>query len=102
MSQGEAIKVVRDGNINNMPHEGKDIIHAFVLGEHVSSIQGKMTSRKAKWNIGKDADLMCKRKMHTLVPDVMHIEKNTFHDSVFTYRPHIGGLRQGLEGIDVW
>ena len=36
--QGDALKVVRDGNINNMPHEGKDIRNAFVLGEHVSSI----------------------------------------------------------------
>ena len=56
--------------------------HSFVLGEHGAPIKGKSTNRKVKWNVRKDAGLICKRKMQMLVKDVMHIDNHSFLVSV--------------------
>ena len=81
-SEGEALRMVRDGNINSLPFEAEDIKHAFVLGEHVAAIKGKLTNRKAKWLTKVDPDLLCSRKTQTCVSDVMHMDNNTFLVSV--------------------
>ena len=82
--EGEALRMVRDGNINNLPFEAEEIRHAFVLGEHVAAIKGKLTNRKAKWRTKVDPDLLCKRKVQTMVSDVMHMDKEHFLVSACT------------------
>ena len=66
-SEGEALHMVRDGNVSNVPVEAEDINYAFVLGKHVASIKGKMTNAKAKWRTSIDADLICSRRAQTSV-----------------------------------
>ena len=81
-SEGEALHMVRDGNLSNSPIEAEDIKHAFVLGEHVAAMKGKMTGKKAVWETKRDEGLVCARKMQTMVSDVMHLDNHTFLVSV--------------------
>ena len=82
-SEGEALNIVRDGKVSNLPIEAECIKHVFVLGEHVAEIKGKMTDGKAVWKTSKDADLICNRRMQTIIVlYVIHMNNHMFLVSV--------------------
>jgi hypothetical protein len=83
-SQAEAVSLVRDGNINNMPVNIVDVNAYYdIYGPLVETVHGKTTKKKVSFIQG-DVDNGIKEqcRLQTLVSDIMHLNKNTFMISV--------------------
>jgi hypothetical protein len=83
-SRNEAIHMVRDGNINNMPISVNDINNYYdIYGPMVEVVRGKTTKRAARTtDPGADQGLREQQKMQVLTSDVMHVRQQTFLLSV--------------------
>jgi hypothetical protein len=75
----EAIHLIQDGNIANMPMlTVEDVRRAFELhGKPVGSVHGKMTQKKVGRAVYDD-DLIMDKKKQVLYSDLMHIDGHKF------------------------
>ncbi len=75
----EAIHLIQDGNIFNMPMlMAADIKRAYdMFGEPVGAVRGKMTCKKVSCAV-YDNDLIMDEKKQSLFSDVMHIDNCRF------------------------
>jgi hypothetical protein len=75
----EAIHLIQDGNIANMPLlTAEDVKRAFELyGELVGSVDGKMTKRKVN-RVVYDDDLIMDERKQVLYSDIMHLDSHKF------------------------
>ena len=79
-SRNEAVHLVRDGNINNVPVSVKDVATYYdIYGPMVEAVRGKTTNKKVRFFQG-DADdaLREQRVMQSLISDVMFMKKLPF------------------------
>jgi hypothetical protein len=82
-SENEAIHLIRDGNLENVPVSVQDIKNCFdIYGPPVEMLRGKMTKKKA--SISNDIDMGIKeeRKIQTMCSDIMYVYEETFLISV--------------------
>jgi hypothetical protein len=83
-SRNEAIHLIRDGNLNNVPVCVGDVNRYYdIYGPMVEPVRGKSTNKKVKF-IGDEVDIGLKeeRKMQKMTSDVMFIRKLPFLISV--------------------
>eukprot|EP00557_Chaetoceros_sp_GSL56_P005694 CAMPEP_0176500028 /NCGR_PEP_ID=MMETSP0200_2-20121128/13286_1 /TAXON_ID=947934 /ORGANISM="Chaetoceros sp., Strain GSL56" /LENGTH=1532 /DNA_ID=CAMNT_0017898575 /DNA_START=170 /DNA_END=4768 /DNA_ORIENTATION=+ len=84
-SEREAIHMVRDGNIENVPVSVEDIKNSFdIYGPPVEMIRGKMTNKKAPMRDDVDVGIKEERKIQVLTSDVMFVNEETFLVSIAT------------------
>lgn len=83
-SESEAIHLVRDGNIENLPVSVQDVKNCFdIYGPPVEMVRGKMTSKKSKGpTISVDEGIREERKVQTMCSDVMFVNEEAFLVSV--------------------
>jgi hypothetical protein len=82
-SRTEAVHMVRDGNINNIPVSVQDLNTYYDLyGTPVEMLRGKATNKKVNWNSSVDVGLKEQQKVQVMVTDVMYIMKQAFLVSV--------------------
>jgi hypothetical protein len=82
-SEREAIHMIRDGNIENVPVSVEDIKNSFdIYGAPVEMIRGKTTSRKAPNRDVVDIGLKEERKIQALTSDIMYVKDETFLVSI--------------------
>ena len=78
-SELEAVKLVQDGNFDRMPIEVGNVRASFSkLGEHTELARGKMTKRKISWAPEKDSELVCNKKMQTMISDIMEMSQELY------------------------
>ena len=82
-SEGEAVNLVRDGNVENVPVSVEDI-RAFydIYGVPVATIRGKMTKKKCAAREEIDLNAKEERKIQVLTTDVMSINGELFLISI--------------------
>jgi hypothetical protein len=87
-SQAEAVSMVRDGNINNMPVNVVDVNTYYdIYGPVVEAVRGKSNKKKVSFaHGGVDEGIREQRRMQTLVSDVMHLNRKYFLISVVSPR----------------
>ena len=75
----EAIHLIQDGNIFNLPMlTAADIKRAYdMFGEPVGAVRGKMTRKKVSRAVYDD-DLIMDEKKQSLFSDVMHVDSCRF------------------------
>jgi hypothetical protein len=79
-SRNEAIHLIRDGNINNVPVGVEDVNRYYdIYGPMVAAVRGKSTNKKVSF-VGNEVDhgLKEQRKMQKLTSDVMFLKKLPF------------------------
>jgi hypothetical protein len=83
-SECEAIHMIRDGNIENIPISVEDIKNSFDIygAPPVEMIRGKMTKKKAIQRDEVDIGLKEERKIQTLTSDVMYVNDEPFLVSI--------------------
>jgi hypothetical protein len=83
-SRNEAIHMVRDGNINNVPVTVNDINNYYdIYGPMVEIVRGKTTGRAARtFDAGVDAGLKEQQKMQVMTSDIMYLLQQPFLVSV--------------------
>ena len=79
-SQGEALKLVRDGNIKDVPVEATDIkLFYEIYGEPISSIKGKTTCQKnVNLSDNYDEGLRMQVTEQAMTTDIMHVAGEKF------------------------
>ena len=83
-SRNEAIHLIRDGNINNVPVGVDDVNRYYdIYGPMVEQVRGKSTTKKVRF-IGDETDsgLKEQRKIQKLTSDVMYLMKLPFLVSI--------------------
>jgi Reverse transcriptase (RNA-dependent DNA polymerase). len=83
-SRNEAIHLIRDGNLNNVPIAVEDVNRYYdIYGPMVEMVRGKTTKRKVKF-IRDEPDMGIKeqRKMQRLTSDVMFVKQVPFLVSI--------------------
>jgi Arginine methyltransferase-interacting protein, contains RING Zn-finger len=82
-SKGEAVNLVRDGNIENVPVSVQDIRTFYdIYGEPVEAVRGKMTKKKRAAREEMDPSVREERRIQVMTSDVMHINGENFLVSV--------------------
>ena len=83
-SIGEAVAMVRDGNVQNLPFSVQDIKNCFeVYGPSPAFAKGKMTYRKPVDRVGAvDVGINDQRKVQVMASDIMTLQNNHFLISV--------------------
>jgi hypothetical protein len=79
-SQNEAVSMVRDGNINNIPLSVNDVNTYYdIYGPMVEAVRGKSTKRRVTFvQSSMDDGVKEQRKIQSLVSDVMHVKQVPF------------------------
>ena len=97
-SEREAVSMIRDGNIDGMPHEVSDVKDYFdVYDVPIASVRGKWTHKKAAARLTADDGIREQRKEQKFTSDVLHINGESFLISVsspleLTINSHLSGL----------
>jgi hypothetical protein len=83
-SRNEAIHLVRDGNINNVPVSVNDVNNYYdIYGPVVEVVRGKTTRRAARTSDpGVDQGLKEQQRLQVMTSDVMYLFQQTFLISV--------------------
>lgn len=82
-SEQEAIHIIRDGNVENIPVSVEDVKNCFdIYGPPVEMVRGKMTSKKAPVRDEIDIGIKEERKIQAFTSDVMFVNSETFLVSI--------------------
>jgi len=83
-SEAEAIHLIRDGNLENVPVTVQDVKNCFdIYGPPVEMVRGKMTdSKKIPCRDKSDPGIKEERKIQKMTSDVMHVNEEAFLVSV--------------------
>jgi hypothetical protein len=82
-SMQDAINLVRDGNVRNVPYGVEDVRRFFdIHGAQIPALRGKTTRRHAKGAVMEDLQAKMQLTEQTMVADVMHVVGDKFIVSV--------------------
>lgn len=82
-SENEAIHLIRDGNIQNVPVSVQDVKNCFdIYGPPVAMVRGKTTRKKDNVNDHVDVGIKEERKIQTMASDIMNVNEESFLISV--------------------
>jgi hypothetical protein len=73
-TQKEAMAIVRDGNVTNVPYSAEDVKRFFdIYGAQLPGIRGRSMNRKAKHKTSEDRGARLQIKSQEMTADVMHV-----------------------------
>jgi len=79
----DAVNIVKDGNVRNVPYGVEDVRRFFdIYGAQVPALRGKTTRRHAKGTTMEDTQAKLQLTNQVLVADVMHVVGQKFLVSV--------------------
>jgi len=75
----DVIKIVRDGNVRNIPNGVEDVRRFFdIYGAQIPALRGKTTKKHAKGANMEDREARLQITHQDMVADIMHVAKENF------------------------
>jgi hypothetical protein len=79
----DAVNIVRDGNVRNVPYSIEDLRRFFdIYGARIPALRGKTTRRHVKGTMMEDTEAKLQLTKQVMVADVMHVTGEKFLVSV--------------------